>query len=126
MYTRASRGSHSKLFTDDCLCAPIIGRFEVVVAKEELESFEELRENWKRVRATGMVASEKLSALQGGFKKGLMEGVREFVAQVGDMCGGHVWGTHVCRSRGGHVHHIAVPSRDLVILRSSCHLAVLL
>jgi hypothetical protein len=30
----------------------------------------------------GMLASEKLSAVQGGFKKGLMDSVREFVVDA--------------------------------------------
>lgn len=63
----------------------LLHRFDVHVEKHELESMGELRLQWKKVRLAGMSASDKLTQLQGSFKKGLMESVKGFVIDARDF-----------------------------------------
>jgi len=60
----------------------MLQRYGVLVEKHELDTLNDLRNSWKKVRSAAMDATDKLSQLQGGFKKDLMEDVKSFLGDV--------------------------------------------
>ena len=72
----------------DMLIGPIktkyalLEKYGVVVESEEMHTLFDLRDSWKSVRSAAMIATDKLSELQGTFKTELLENVKNFVEDV--------------------------------------------
>lgn len=60
----------------------LLQKYQVRVAKEEIDGVSELRYEWKRLRLKYTAASENLSRLQAGFKRDLTKSVKSFITDV--------------------------------------------
>ena len=82
------RGKESEI---DFLISPIEDKYRLLrkygmhVEKQELDTIADLRNAWKKVRSAAMSAGEKLNRLQGAFKKGLLEDVKDFLVDAKDF-----------------------------------------